>query len=592
MLDNLRVGTKLMVGFLSMAIVAVGTGVIGYASQRNLLSQLSAQEAGASNTAAAHAAGAASWLMLCLALVGVILAVCFSIGITRSIRGPLARSVAMLHELKQGHLGGRLRMARQDELGDLANAMDAFAEDLQGRVVTSMDQIAAGDLTLDVEQKDERDEIAPALNRTINALRYLILEITQLSAAAVEGRLDARADDSKFQGAYGDVARGVNETLDALIAPMNEAATVLEKVAQRDLTARMKGKYQGDHARIKESLNTAVEHLDEGLQQVAVGVEQVASAAGQIATGSQSLAQGASEQASTLEQVTGSLQQMASVTRMSASNAKEARATAEGACGGANRGLESMNRLSGAMERIKTSSDSTAKIVKTIDEIAFQTNLLALNAAVEAARAGDAGKGFAVVAEEVRNLAMRSAEAAKNTTSMIEESVKNAESGVQLNGEVLERLREITTQANKVGEVMGEIAAASDQQTQGIDQITSAVDQMNSVTQQNAAGSEESASAAEELSAQSEELRSLVNQYRLSKGQTIPVRAAAVTEAAATGTWGHPAAGTVRSRTVATPPKREPKLTVVKSAPIERTPDPATVIPFGDEDDASVLKSF
>jgi len=172
-----------------------------------------------------------------------------------------------------------------------------------------------------------------------------------------------------------------------------------------------------------------------------------------------------------------------------------------------------MNRLSEAMERIKSSSGSTAKIVKTIDEIAFQTNLLALNAAWKR-RGRDAGKGFAVVAEEVRNLAMRSAEAAKNTTSMIEESVRNAESGVQLNGEALGRLQEITAQSKKVGEVMSEIAAASEQQTQGSIQISVAVEQMNQVTQQNAAGSEESASAAQELSAQAEELRSLVRQFR------------------------------------------------------------------------------
>lgn len=178
--------------------------------------------------------------------------------------------------------------------------------------------------------------------------------------------------------------------------------------------------------------------------------------------------------------------------------------------------MESMERLSAAMERIKGSSDETARIVKTIDEIAFQTNLLALNAAVEAARAGDAGKGFAVVAEEVRNLAMRSAEAAKDTSALIEESVRNAEGGVEVNGEVLEHLREITVQVEKVTEVMAEISAASEQQTRGIVQVTTAVEQMNQVTQQTAANAEESSSASEELAGQAEEMRGLVGRFVLS----------------------------------------------------------------------------
>lgn len=204
------------------------------------------------------------------------------------------------------------------------------------------------------------------------------------------------------------------------------------------------------------------------------------------------------------------------MTKQNAANAREAQTLSEGARQSATKGMESMRRLSEAMERIKASSDATARIVKTIDEIAFQTNLLALNAAVEAARAGDAGKGFAVVAEEVRNLAMRSAEAAKNTAALIEEAVKNANDGVAHNEEVLKNLEEINGQVNKVREVMGEIAAASEQQSQGIEQVNVAVEQMNQVVQQVAANAEESAAAAEELNSQSAEMRGLVGQFRLS----------------------------------------------------------------------------
>jgi methyl-accepting chemotaxis protein len=178
--------------------------------------------------------------------------------------------------------------------------------------------------------------------------------------------------------------------------------------------------------------------------------------------------------------------------------------------------MASMEQLSNAIDRIKASSDATARIVHAIDEIAFQTKLLALNAAVEAARAGDAGKGFAIVAEEVRSLAMRSGEAARSTSTLIEESVKNSEGGVSINLQVLQDLREINNQVNKVSEVMAKIASASQQQNQGVDQVNLAVEQMGFVTQQTAANAEEAASTAEELSRQAEEMRIMVRDFLLS----------------------------------------------------------------------------
>jgi methyl-accepting chemotaxis protein len=173
--------------------------------------------------------------------------------------------------------------------------------------------------------------------------------------------------------------------------------------------------------------------------------------------------------------------------------------------------------MQNAISRIKTSSDETAKIVKTIDEIAFQTNLLALNAAVEAARAGDAGKGFAVVAEEVRNLAQRSATAARNTSALIEESVKNAQGGVSISQEVAEIFRVIVEGSLKVTEVIAEIATASNEQSKGIDQLNVAVSQVNTVTQQNASNSEQSAGAAESLRSQAEDLTKMISTFTLSK---------------------------------------------------------------------------
>jgi methyl-accepting chemotaxis protein len=239
--------------------------------------------------------------------------------------------------------------------------------------------------------------------------------------------------------------------------------------------------------------------------------EQVAAASQQVASASQSLAQGASEQASSLEETSSSLEEMASMTRQNADNAKQADGLMVETKQYVGQGNSSMEGLNVAIDEIKKSSDETAKIIKVIDEIAFQTNLLALNAAVEAARAGEAGKGFAVVAEEVRNLAMRSAEAAKDTSSLIEGSQQNADKGVSAAEETAKSITDIAGSSEKVAALVGEIAGASAEQAQGIDQLNTAVSQMDQVTQQNASNAEESSSASEEMAAQAQQMQEVVN---------------------------------------------------------------------------------
>jgi methyl-accepting chemotaxis protein len=242
------------------------------------------------------------------------------------------------------------------------------------------------------------------------------------------------------------------------------------------------------------------------------GASQVAAASGQISSSSQSLAQGASEQASSIEETSATMEEMASVTRQNANNAEEAAKLVDMCNAAAENGNKAVGKMNSSMDDINTSSKKIAEITKVIDGIAFQTNLLALNAAVEAARAGEHGKGFAVVAEEVRNLAQRSAAAAKDTTVLIDDCVAKAGNGTEIAGKCSEALKEIVTNVKKASDLTKEITNASGEQSEGISQVNDAVQQMDQLTQQNAASAEETASASEELSAQAQNMQEQVDQ--------------------------------------------------------------------------------
>ena len=265
------------------------------------------------------------------------------------------------------------------------------------------------------------------------------------------------------------------------------------------------------------------------VHQVCEAAAATADAARQITVASQSLAQGAGEQAASLEETTASLEEMSSMTKRNSENSQKANELAREARGAADKGATDMQSMSAAMAAIKESSDDIAKIIKTIDEIAFQTNILALNAAVEAARAGEAGMGFAVVADEVRNLAQRSAQAAKETAAKIEGAIGRTAQGVEISGKVAQTLSDIQARIRQVDELAAEVAGASREQTQGITQINTAVGQMDKVTQNNAASAEECAGTAEELNAQAEVMKhSVAELVKLvgAGGQTAAVASA------------------------------------------------------------------
>jgi methyl-accepting chemotaxis protein len=419
--------------------------------------------------------------------------------------------------------------------------------------VRALDALSAGDTSLDVDY-ESRDEIG-ALARSCQRLKLAVLGVAQqtstLIAAARGGDLSVRGNTAKFQGIYADLVQGANDMTEAVAAPIDEAARVLERVAEGDLLVRVSGEYQGEYLRIKQALNIAVESLGDALGDVRGSTEHIASASTEVSSAGRDVASGASRQAASLEEVSAALQTLNASSNHGARSIEQTRVRTDAARESAQQGLSSMELLAAAVQEIKNRSDETARIVKTIDEIAFQTNLLALNAAVEAARAGDSGRGFAVVAEEVRSLALRSAEAARNTSALIEASVRSADAGVTQSRNVFELLRDVHQRVTEVSGVMVDLASASAQQSHGLNQISRTVEGVSEVTQQNAAASEEFAGSASDVAGQVAQMRSVVAAFQIPEAR----RAAAVPPGSKT--VAAKAAAAPRSRSVrALPPAR------------------------------------
>jgi methyl-accepting chemotaxis protein len=435
-------------------------------------------------------------------------------GTVTSIIGAMRSLSQTARDISNGKLDVDVTVSGTDEIGELGEAFRGMLSYIGG-VSEAAQRLATGDLSAHVDVRSEHDALSRNINGATDTLREVTGEVKSVIAAATEGDLAKRGNPARFQGAYADLVSGTNVALDAVVQPIAEAKDVLAKVAARDLSARVRGDYVGEHAAIKASLNTALDNISEVFASLTMAIGQVNAAAREIGDGSQELASGAADQAGAIDQVSNRITVVSERTKANAADAAEARAAMEKTSETTEQGVERMTALAEAVTEIKKSADATAKIVKTIDEIAFQTNLLALNAAVEAARAGDAGKGFAVVADEVRSLAIRASEASRNTSTLIEESVQKAETGVRLNESVMRRLEEIRTGVQRAATIMHNIAEGAVEQDKELAEVTVAMSQISGLTQRTAANAEESASAAAELSAQSSEMQELAIQFTL-----------------------------------------------------------------------------
>jgi len=390
------------------------------------------------------------------------------------------------------------------------------------------------------------------------AIYTMLGEANTLSEKAQAGNLSHRADTENLNGGWESIMSGFNTAIDTIVLPIEEAAEVLGRMSEGDLHARVMGDYAGDHAKIKNAANSMIDTLTNYIEEIDFVLSQMASgnldvdvkqdyvgdfqqiksslinivdsfnqtfgdinsAADQVADGSQevsksaqALSQGATEQAGSIEEITAAMEELGEKTKDNADSASRARDLSLSAKSDAEMGNSHMNNMIGAMEDINASSTNISKIISVIDEIAFQTNILALNAAVEAARAGEHGKGFAVVAEEVRNLAARSANAAKETTALIESSIDQVNEGTKIANSTADALNQIVTGVTDAAELVNTIADASTEQAASIEQINQGIDEVSTVTQTNSATAQQSAAASEEMSSQAMLLKEMVDKF-------------------------------------------------------------------------------
>jgi methyl-accepting chemotaxis protein len=453
----------------------------------------------------------------------------------RTMQDSLKSFVAAQVEMKTQHDAGaisyRIDVQRfagcYAKMAEQVNELVATHIAVKMRVVEVVQKYANGDLSADIEDMPgEKARITEAIRGVKRSLQSINTEIANLVTAAVGGDFKVRGDVDKYQHDFRAMVEGLNRLMEVSDQGLNEVSRVLGALARGDLTETITNEYEGTFRQLKDDSNKTVAQLSEIVGQIREATESINSVSTEIAKGNSDLSNRTEQQASSLEETASSMEELTSTVKQNAENAKQANQLAIGASAVAVKGGQVVSEVVDTMGSINESSKKIVDIISVIDGIAFQTNILALNAAVEAARAGEQGRGFAVVATEVRNLAQRSAAAAKEIKSLISDSVEKVGSGTKLVDQAGKTMEEIVTSIKRVTDIMSEITAASQEQSAGIEQVNSAITQMDDVTQQNAALVEEAAAAAESMQEQAQALAQSVSVFRVDAGASVAERRA------------------------------------------------------------------
>ena len=455
-------------------------------------------------------------LIIIIVAVSILVVGIVTYFLSRGIVKPVKAAADLAKALASGELEKTVKIQSNDEVGQLAKILDnevrtAFKDIEQARIVTEKQT---------AYQAGEVGKLLVNLQRLAHGELFCDIVVDK-----------ADQDTEALYQLFSEIASNLSGGVNAIKDYINEISDVLGEMANGNMSVSISSDYKGDFIKLKQSINMIAESLNSTLTEINSAAVQVASGTIQVSSGSQTISQGATEQASSIEELSASITQIAAQTKQNAVNANKANELAMSAQAEATDGNDRMEEMQAAMSQINESSQSISKIIKVIDDIAFQTNILALNAAVEAARAGIHGKGFAVVAEEVRNLAARSASAAKETTELIEGSIKKVEVGTRIADQTATALSGIVSSVEKAAGLVALIAAASNEQATGIAQVDRGIEQMSQVVQTNSATAQETAAASEELSSQADLLKSMVNQFTLLEAEIKDPEASKTTPA-------------------------------------------------------------